>query len=158
MKRFRSSLQKIHDLFFQQSRMAELELERARAAWMLAQQCLQAGTAQLEQRRQETSRAFLHARQMTFILGMQQHMAAAEEELVRLDHQCQKAEQYCEAARKKYQEIHSKVERIDRLIEKQRDAYRREMLLEQQRSMDDIAIFRWNPPSEKQETEVRTHG
>jgi len=158
MKRFRSNLQKICDLCSQQSRMAELELQRSQSAWTAAQRCVQAGISQLEQRRQEINQALPHARQMTIILGMHQHLAAAEDELAQFNHQCRLAEKECEVARKKYQEIHSKVERIERLIEKQREEYRREILLEQQRATDDVSIFRWKQPSDRQETEVSTHG
>lgn len=157
MKRFHSNLQKVHDICHQQSRMAELELARARSLLIIAQQNVQLAVNELEQAREEVNRALKHTRQSSLILGMHQHLGAAGDRVQQREHECQKAAQACELARVKYQEAHSKVERIARLIEKQQTLHRRDVLLDQQRAMDDVAIFRWREP-EQSEIEVSTHG
>jgi len=146
MKRFHSSLQKVFDICTQQSRMAELELARAQSRQSAARQRVDESAGQLEQARQEINRALPDSRQLTVILGMRQHLAAAEDRLALLQQELEQVQQLYQQARQTYQEAHSKVERIEKLIEKQRVDYRREQLLDQQRAMDDLAIFRWTPP------------
>jgi len=146
MKRFHSNLQKVLEICQQQSRMAELELARERSRWRHAQERAQQAAGRLEEIRIDVNRALQQARQMTVILGMHQHLAAADDSLQKMNVECREAEQLCEQARAKYQECHSKVERIERIVEQQRTEYRRDVLLEQQAAMDDLAVFRWQPP------------
>ncbi|WP_437226269.1 flagellar export protein FliJ [Planctomicrobium sp. SH661] len=157
MKRFRSSLQKVHEICRQQSRMAELEMARAKSTWMTAQTRVEVAIDELETARRDVNRAMLQARQSTVILGLHQHLGAASDRVTTAQNDCLKAEQVFEVARSKYQSAHSKVERLERLIEKQKEAYRRDMLQEQQQAMDDVAIFRWKQP-ELMENEVGIHG
>lgn len=137
--------------------MAELELARAQGREAAARQRVNEAVLLLEQTHQEVNRALVRSRQMTVILGMHQHLAATEDRLILLRKELEQAEKLSTQARQKYQETHSKVERIEKLIDKQRAEYRREMLLDQQRAMDDVAIFRWTP-QDRQETEVNQHG
>jgi len=157
MKRFHSNLQKVLEICQQQSRLAELELARERSRLRHTQKLAQQAAEQLEEIRTDVNHALPQARQMTLILGMHQHLAVADEHLQKMNAECRKAEQLCEQARARYQECHSKVERIERMIDQQRSDYRRDALREQQAAMDDIAVFRWQP-SEIQETEVTNHG
>jgi len=146
MKRFRSKLQKVHDLCEQQRRMEELEFARTRALLTAAQQRVRDAVFSLELARTDAGRALKQARQISIVLGAHLHVAAAMDHVTSMEQACSAAEKVCEQARLKYQESHSKVERIERLIEKQRAEHRRDALLEQQKAMDDVAIFRWTQP------------
>lgn len=105
----------------------------------------------------EVNQVLRTSRQPIALMGLYQHVAAAGDEVQNRQNDCVKADEVCEQARVKYQSLHSRVERIERLIEKQRETYRRDMLLEQQKMMDDVAVFRWTPPANSEE-EVIHHG
>lgn len=157
MKRFHSNLQKVFDISEQQRRMAELELTRAVSLQRAAELEVVYARRQMEKVRLEVNQALLVSRQSTVMIGMYQHISASQEAVQKLQQAATQAAQVCDLARTKYQTLHSQVERIESLIQKQREMYRREMLLNQQHAMDDVSILRWTQP-EQSETEVISHG
>jgi flagellar export protein FliJ len=157
MKRFQSRLQKVHDILQQQCRMAELEFARARAQLSAAEQKVEQAIEEFHAARQDVRSALLTTQQISAILVMQQHLDAAQSGIQKRKTERDQAEQVCQQARQKYQSIHSQVERIEKLIEKQREEHHQEMLKGHQQTLDDVALFRWNA-AERETKEVNFHG
>lgn len=157
MKQFQSRLQKVHDLLQQQCRMAELEFGRARGVLTAAERKVEQAIEDFHTARHEVRTALGSTRQITAVLMMQQHLDASANEIQLRKAEQVEAEQACQQAREKYQSTHSQVERIEKLIEKQRDEHRQEMLKSHQLTLDDVAMFRWNGAKTETE-EVSYHG
>jgi flagellar export protein FliJ len=147
MKRFQSPLLKIHDVCSQQSRLARIELARAATVRELARQRERQFEAAFEQARQESAAAMRRPGQTSLLQGILNHVAAAAEKLDTARRNVLVADQQVEKARMAYQAAHSKAERVSRLLEGQRETYRREQLREQQHQMDERAAARWVHPA-----------
>jgi flagellar export protein FliJ len=137
--------------------MAELEFARARAQLSTAEWKVEQAIKEFHAARKDVRSALLTTTQISAILVMQQHLNATQNGIQMRKAERDQADQICQKARQKYQSIHSQVERIEKLIEKQREEHRQEMLKDHQQTLDDAAMFRWTA-AEREAKEVSFHG
>ncbi|WP_437187020.1 flagellar FliJ family protein [Planctomicrobium sp. SH668] len=143
MKRFHSPLEKVKGILDQQSHMAELRLAQATVSHQHAIQAEKIAAEQLESAHATASIAIKQASNVLMILGIQQHLLVAAEELQKQQGHVDSTAKIRDESRQQFQLLHSKVERLEQLIEKQKSEHRLERLLEEQKGMDDVSISRW---------------
>jgi|GEM_PF-3493288 flagellar export protein FliJ len=156
MRRFSSPLIRVRDVCRQQRQMAELELARCIAARNQSQEQVAQAEHQVAAAQAGISAAFRQSNPSVFLQNMLNHLAGTQDQLQFALQQLQTAEQTVQTAQEHYQTAHSKVDRLDRLLDTQRAAHRQETLLAEQNVISDTAVFRWNGP-EPTEVQVTSH-
>lgn len=146
MRRFQSPLLKVHALFEQQSRLAEMELARAVSLQHQAAQSVSDAEAELESAREVAAQTMRLPLQTAFLHGVRNHVGAASDRLEQCRLQLIEKQEATQLAREAFQAVKSKMESVAQLLEKQRAEHRIEALKSEQSAMDDGAVFRWTGP------------
>ncbi|WP_437194002.1 flagellar export protein FliJ [Planctomicrobium sp. SH527] len=146
MRRFHSPLLKVHALFEQQSRLAEIELARAMSLQHEASRNVLNAEAELESAREMAAQTMKLPLQTAFLHGVQNHVGAAADRVEQSRQQLVEREAATQLVREAFQTVKSKLESVAQMLEKQRAEHRIESLKSEQSAMDDGAVFRWIGP------------